>query len=124
MVIARPILMGASEVGPLTDKGGGGWGKEKQASQEMTDFGGSQRDHRRASSKQVLGRAFETFLDADPDQKGVGEQDQGDVTIPAREDAHFILVQTEILTGFQVFFDPPAGANGLHDGGQGSGERS
>lgn len=46
------------------------------------------------------------------------------MTIPAREAAHFILVQTEILTGLQVFFDAPTCANSLHDESQGSRERS
>jgi hypothetical protein len=41
MVIACPILMSTPKAGPLADKGSAGGGKEKQAGQEMTDFGGS-----------------------------------------------------------------------------------
>ena len=40
------------------------------------------------------------------------------MTIPARKAAHFVLIQAQIFGGFQILFNVPARANGLHDGGQ------
>src|SRR2546421_7912083 len=56
-------------------------------------------------------------LDRDADQEDVGEQDQGDMAIPAQITAHFILIESQVFGGLQVLFDVPAAANGLdHDG--------
>ena len=63
-------------------------------------------------------------LDTEPDQEGISKHDEGDMAIPADVAAHFILIQAKIFAGFQILFNVPTGANGLHDGGQGSGLRS
>ena len=68
----------------------------------MPHFSRSERDQRGGSSRRILLCASEVLLDRDADQEGVDEQDQGHVPIPAEEVAHFILVQTEILTGLQI----------------------
>ena len=63
------------------------------------------------------------MLDCDAEQEGAGQQNQGDVTRPAEEAAHFVLIQAQVFGRFQILFNAPARADGLHDGGQGSGER-
>src|ERR1700687_145244 len=44
MIVAGPILMGASPPRPLTDQGGRGGGRPDEAGQQVTDFGGGQRN--------------------------------------------------------------------------------
>jgi len=118
MVIASPILMRASEAGPLTDQQHGGGSREDQAGQEMTDLGGRQFNERGRSRERIVSRVQVAFLNRDPDQKGSGEQDEGEMTVPANEAAHFILIQAQPFAGLQILFNVPSRANGLHDGGQ------
>ena len=45
-------------------------------------------------------------------EEGVGEQHEGEMTIPAEVAAHFIVVKAEGFGRFQVLFDAPARADG------------
>ena len=49
----------------------------------------------------------------DAGQEGEGQQNQGDVAVPAKETAHFVVVQAEIFGVFEMFLDAPAGAKRL-----------
>src|SRR2546425_949536 len=46
------------------------------------------------------------------------------MAIPATVATHFILIEPQIFGGLQILFNVPTGTNGLHDGGQGSSQRS
>ena len=54
-----------------------------------------------------------------PTRKADGQQHEGDVAIPAQVAAHFVVIESEGEALLQVLFDVPAGADGLHHGGQG-----
>lgn len=59
-------------------------------------------------------------MDRDGNEEGVGEQDQGDMAVPAEVTASFIMIQTKAFRGLQALFDAPPCANGLdHDGQRG-----
>src|SRR5712692_5308732 len=57
-------------------------------------------------------------------QKGEGEQDEGDVTIPGREAAHLGTVQAKVFGGFKILLDVPASAAGFNHGGKRGAGRS
>src|SRR6266699_2686100 len=43
------------------------------------------------------GRSQRTILDTDADQKGQRQHDQGDMTVPSHETAHFVVIQSQIF---------------------------
>src|SRR6266567_8990328 len=120
MIVARPILVLPPPPRPLQEEGScRGCGKE-EVGQEMTYFGGSQ-SNERGSGTRLLCRGLVGLprLHGDAHQKGIGQHHEGQVTIPAQVTAHFILIQTQIFGGFQVFFDVPACAQSLYHRGKG-----
>ena len=68
----------------------------------MLRFGGGQGDERGGGRKLGLGRRMRAILDTEADQEDVGEQDQGQMAIPAQVTAHFILVKSQIFGGLQI----------------------
>src|SRR5487761_2795735 len=88
----------------------------------MTNFSGRQRNEGRAVHR--FGwwrRGGQIRMQGETEQKGVSEQDEGDVAIPAVETAAFMMIQTEGFAGVQVFFDVPTSPQGLnHEGERGS----
>src|SRR5438128_5251418 len=44
--------------------------------------------------------------------------------VPADITAHFILIEAQVFGGFQVLFNAPAGATGLHHSGEWRGKGS
>jgi hypothetical protein len=69
-----------------------------------------------------LGSLLRAVLETDADQKGAGEQDQGNMAIPAQVATHFIVIEPQGFGGLQVLFDVPAAANGAYDGGERRGQ--
>ncbi len=91
----------------------------------MTHFRGGEWDEglfRQGPVSRLGSSKLLVLLHANAHQEGVGQQDQGDVAILADEAADLILIHAEIFAHLQVLFEVPAGANGLHDGGQGGQE--
>src|SRR2546421_3314478 len=123
MVIAGPILVGAPPARPMTEQGSRGGSRPDEASQEMTRFGGGQGDEWGGGRRLRWGRRMRAILDTEADQEDVGEQDQGQMAIPAQVTAHFILIESQVFGGLQVLFDVPAAANGLDHDGQRRGRR-
>ena len=68
----------------------------------MTGFRGGERDERGAGHGLLLGSSREVAVDRDVDEEGVGEQHEGEMTIPAQVAAHFIVVKAEGFGRFQV----------------------
>jgi len=99
MVIAGPILVGASPAGPVADQRGRGGSGPDEASQQVLGFGGGQRDERGRGRRLRWGRRRQAVLDTEADQEGVGEQDQGEMAIPAQVTAHFIVIQAQVFGG-------------------------
>src|SRR5262249_15785941 len=58
-------------------------------------------------------------LQADAHQKGIRQEHESEMTIPAEVAAHFILIESQSFGGLQVLFDVPPCANGLHHDGEG-----
>ena len=83
MVIASPILMGTPKERPLTDQGSGSGRRPEEVGQQMTGFRGGERDERRAGHGLLLGSSREVAVNRDVDEEGVGEQHEGEMTIPA-----------------------------------------
>ena len=52
------------------------------------------------------------------DEEGSSQQDEGEVAIPAEIAADFILIESQVFGDFQILFDMPASADGLHDEGE------
>ena len=112
MIIAGPILMGAPKDRPLADQGSGSGRRPEEVGQQMTGFRGGERDERGADHGRLRGSSREVAVDRDVDEEGVGEQHEGEMTIPAEVAAHFIVVKAEGFGRFQVLFDAPARADG------------
>ena len=94
MILASPVLVGAPPPGPLRDQGCRGGRRPEEVGEQVTGFGGGQRDERRAGGRPSLGVLRRVVLDADADQEGRGEQDQGEMPIPAQVTAHFIVIES------------------------------
>jgi hypothetical protein len=118
MIIPCPILVGSPKERPLTDQRCTRGSREEQVGQQMTHFGGGQRDKGSAGCRLLLSRSSQLALDRDADKKGIGEQHERNMAIPAEVAAHFILIESQCFARLQVLFDAPACANGLHHGGQ------
>src|ERR1019366_7010237 len=101
MVIASPILVGSSKARPLKDQGSAaGQGKE-ETGQQMTSFRGGQWDERRASGIFRRGRRRGgVVMDRDRNEKGAGEEDQRDMTVPAEVTSSFTMIQSKRFGGF------------------------
>src|ERR1700681_2590491 len=82
--------------------------------QQVLGFGRGQRD----GCRFLLSRSGELALDRDARQESICQQDESDMPIPAQVAAHFILIKSQSFGCFQVLFDTPPCANGLHHGGQ------
>jgi hypothetical protein len=83
MVIAGPILMGASPARPVVEQRGGGGRRPDEVGEQMTHFAGGKFDEGRGDRRLLVGSRMRAVLDTEADQEGVGEQDQGDMAIPA-----------------------------------------
>ncbi len=68
----------------------------------MTGFRGGERDERGAGHRLLLGSRREVAVDRAVEEEGVGEQHEGEMTIPAEVAAHFIVVKAEGFGRFQV----------------------
>ena len=120
VIIAGPILVGTPKDRPLTDQRCGGGGGPAEVGQQVTSFGGGQRDECSAGRRfGRSGRIREVSVDRDANEEGIRQQNEGDMAIPTPVAAHFILIEAQVFGDLQVLFDVPAGANGLHHGGQG-----
>ena len=89
----------------------------------MTGFRGGQSNER--SINGLLGwgcRSGEVVTDGDVKEEGSGEQDQGDMAIPAQIAASFRMTKSKGFARFEVFLDVPTGTDGLnHEGERGVG---
>ncbi len=122
MIIPGPILVDSPKPRPLRDQeSGSGQGKE-EACEHMTGFGGGQRDEGSLRVGEV-GSSREVVMDRDGKQEGAGEEDQGDMPIPAQVAAPFVVVQAQSFGRFSILFDVPPRSNGLDDRGQGHAKR-
>src|SRR5947209_4051789 len=127
MIVAGPILMGASPPRPLTDEGGRGGSRPDEAGQQVTDFSGGQGNDggsRHGSWGGRWRRKRTVLVHSDAHQESRSQHDEGEMAIPAEVAAHFILIESQVFAGLQVLLNAPAGANGLHDGGQRRVQRS
>ena len=103
MIIPGPILMGAPKNRPLADERGRSGSRKDQVGQQMTGFRGGERDERGAGHGLLLvGSSREVAVNRDVDEEGVGEQHEGEMTIPAQVATHFIVVKAEGFGRFQV----------------------
>ena len=121
MIIARPILMGSPKAGPLTDQWGRAGSRPDEAGEQVAHFRGGEWDEwlgRQDHLSWLSGRQLPVLMHAHADQEGRGQQDQGDMAIPADVTAHFILDKSKIFAGLQILFDMPTRTNGAHDGGE------
>src|SRR5436853_2135283 len=91
MVVSSPIVVGSPKERPLTDQRSARGSRKEQMGQKVTHFGGSQ------SNEWGGGLGFGLFcrggqrrrrLHAEAQQEGIGEHDEGDMTIPALVAAH------------------------------------
>src|SRR5260370_5292029 len=117
MIVAGPILVGPPPPGPVTEKLRGSGSRPDEMGQQMTHFRGGQSNERglpTGHSTCGRGQKWTSGLHAEADQEGVGQQDQGEMAIPAHVAAHFIVIQPQVFGGLQVLFNAPAHANGLH----------
>ena len=81
MVVARPILVSAPKVRPVTDEGSRGRRRPDQAGQQMMEFAGGERDERLGTGGWRLRGRSSIGLDTEPNQEGRGEQDQGNMYV-------------------------------------------
>src|SRR5260370_1797923 len=117
MIIARPVLMGSPPPRPVTDRWRGRGSRPDEVSEQVLGFGSGQRDERLRAGR-LVGVSRSMGGDTEAEEEGRGQQDKGDMAIPAEVTAHFIVIESGVFGGLQVLFDVPAAANGLHDGGQ------
>src|SRR5713101_9745208 len=74
----------------------------------MTNFWDGQRDERQGGSWVLWWAMKAALLDIDAKEKGCGEQNQGDMAVPADVAAHLILIEPEIFGVFQIDLNRPA----------------
>jgi len=103
MRVASPILVGAPPPGPVTDQGDRGGSRPDEAGQQVLGVGSGQRDERAGGgARRLVGVSRSRGVDTEADEEGVGQQDQGDMAIPAEVTAHFRVIESEVFGGLQV----------------------